>query len=75
MGHPVCCLDDELCDVERCRYHIDAFWLGNCVLRANRSHEFEEIGMALGVSKQRACQVVQSALENYKRHLTRSQRV
>jgi len=63
-GFPMCSHDRTLCDVEGCRYYVDMFDLGNCSLRVNKdhSHTLEEVGQAMGISRERVRQLQERAL-------------
>ena len=63
---PPCSREDNLCRVPDCRYYIDWFETGNCTLRFDREHTLQEIGIAFGFSRQRAEQVVNSAIRRYR---------
>ena len=58
-----CYLRDKLCPDPTCYYFIDWMETGNCVLRVNREHTLEEIGIAFGSTRERARQVVDLALK------------
>lgn len=61
-GYPICYQDSEWCDVKNCYYHISSFEFGNCLLRVDRGHTFQEIGSVLGVSKQRVEQLTKKLI-------------
>lgn len=51
-GLPVCHLDDDLCQVDVCRYWISYIEFGNCACRVDRRMSLEEVGVAIGCSKE-----------------------
>jgi len=71
VGGPPCSREDMLCENRGCRYYIDWFELGNCTLRTDREHTFTEIGMAFGLSRQRAEQICQQAIRRYRQKYTK----
>ena len=68
-GYPICCMDEELCDVEKCEYYTPDFNAGNCSLRYEKESTLEQIGIVYGFTRERARQVVNNALEHLKEKL------
>ena len=66
-----CFLKDEFCEIKECRYSVDWVEVGNCVLRVDREHTLEEIGIAFGITRERARQVVDLALKKCWVEMTR----
>lgn len=66
-----CFLKDKLCVVKECRYNMDWIETGNCVLRVDREHTLEEIGVAFGLTRERARQIVDITLKKCWVEMTR----
>lgn len=60
---PVCCMDDRVCDVDRCRYYLESEPMGNCILRNDEAWTMEDIGKVMGISRQRVEQIQRKALK------------
>lgn len=58
-----CYCKDDICTNQECDYHIDWMETGNCVLRVDREHTLDEIGIAFGFTRERARQVIDLALK------------
>lgn len=62
-GYPICFQDWKYCNVKQCYYHISLSEFGNCLLRVDRGHTLEEIGVVLGVRKQRVWVIMNKLIE------------
>lgn len=64
-GLPLCCLDDEICQVKLCRYFLAGLKkLGNCVLRVDKTDIFtlDDIGKVMKISRERVRQIEERVL-------------
>jgi len=78
-GFPICHLDNQVCSIELCRYHLSSLKLGNCVLRIpdeidSEMETFEALSIAFGeggrkVSRQRIDQIEKRALRKLNENL------
>lgn len=69
-GYPVCYQDWKWCNVRKCHYHVPLSEFGNCLLRVDRVHTLEEIGVVLGVTKQRTWVIMNKLMEKCTKVLT-----
>ena len=65
-GYPICCIDEELCDVEKCEYYVNDFNVGNCSLRYSKESTLEQIGMVFGMTREGARLMVNKAIGKFK---------
>lgn len=65
IEYPECHTGDFLCTNDSCRYHVSWLDIGNCALRVRYPSTVDVIGIALGVSKQRADVLVDRAVGKF----------
>lgn len=58
-----CYQKDEFCENRECGEYIDWMETGNCAKRFEREHTLEEVGIAFGITRERARQLTDVALK------------
>ena len=58
-----CYQKDEFCENRECEEYINWMETGNCAKRFDREHTLEEVGMAFGITRERARQLIDTALK------------
>ena len=69
-GDHLCEVGDEEMSENGCRYWIDCLDVGNCSLRNFKERTLAEIGVMLGISKERARQLEERGLGKLKVMIT-----